>query len=831
MTAPSETEANYRDLVENASDIIYSHDLSGRFTWVNKAVERITGYPREEILHKTIWEILAPEYVEPVKGAIERKLSSEMQLFEVEVIASDGRRVPLELTSRLVYRGYTPMGVQGIARDVTERNAAAQALKASEDKFRGLVEQSIVGCYIIQDDMFVYVNPKFAEIFGYTQPEVENVKTIADVTWPDDLTRVSEYVQLRIEGKLQSIHYSFRGKRKDGSPIEVEVHGARTSFNGSPAVIGTLLDVTERKRVERAMRESEERYALAAQGSNDGLWDWDLRENEIFFSARWKAQLGAAEQEIGSDPDQWFVRVHPDDRDRLFGDLGLHLEGRTPFLEVEHRVRHLDGSWRWMLVRGAAVRDAGGKAYRLAGSQTDITERKIAEEKLLHDALHDLLTGLPNRSLFIDRLGQAMAFTQRRSDYRFAVLFLDIDRFKTINESLGHMTGDVLLVRVSKRLEACIRPGDTVARLGGDEFAVLLEDFADPDEPIRTAERIHEALVEPHDLEGTEVFASASIGIAMGSPRYTRPEEVLRDADTAMYRAKDMGRGRHAAFQPGMHAHARAQLQLETDLRRAIDRHELRLNYQPIVSLESGDIVGCEALVTWMHPSRGLIPPNDFIPTAEDTGLIIQIGRWALRQGCDDAFQWNEKLPRHHQVSVSVNLSARQLVHNELLEHVREALGSSSLDARRLRMEVTESVIMEHAGPASLLLAQLKNLGVHLLLDDFGTGYSSLSYLHNFRFDTLKIDRSFVSRLEQPGKHAEIVRTIISLARALSMEVVAEGVETLGQLAQLQMLGADSAQGFWFSRPVDAQGFSEMLIARKAFPLPVPPHQAAVAHH
>jgi diguanylate cyclase (GGDEF)-like protein/PAS domain S-box-containing protein len=698
VPAASEAEANYRELVENASDIIYTHDLDGRFTWVNKACERITGYTREETLGKTIWEILAPEFVEPLKAAVERKLSSEMQLFEVELLHKDGRRVPLELTSSLVYRGYRLVGVQGIARDVTER-----------------------------------------------------------------------------------------------------------------------------RRAEKAMREGDERYALAAQGSNDGLWDWDLRKNVIFFSARWKAQLGAAEQEIGGNPDEWFDRVHSDDRERLFGDLGLHLEGRTPFLEVEHRVRHVDGTWRWMLVRGAAVRTPDGKAYRLAGSQTDITERKNAEEKLLHDGLHDALTGLPNRSLFRDRLGQAMAFTQRRSDYRFAVLFLDIDRFKTINESLGHMTGDLLLGRVAKRLEGCIRPGDTVARLGGDEFAVLLEDFSDPDEPIRTAERIHVALEAPHDLDGTEVFASASIGIAMGSPKYTRPEEVLRDADTAMYRAKDMGRGRHAVFQPGMHAHARAQLQLETDLRRAIDRNELRLNYQPVVSLETGHIVGCEALVTWMHPVRGLIPPNDFIPAAEDTGLIVPIGRWALRQACVDAFHWNEKLPRPNQISVSVNLSGKQLLHSTLLEHVREALAASALDARRLRLEVTESVIMEHAGPATLLLAQLKNLGVHLLLDDFGTGYSSLSYLHNFRFDTLKIDRSFVSRLELPGKHAEIVRTIISLARALSMEVVAEGVENMGQLAQLQLLEVESAQGYWFSRPVDARGLAELLVARKEFVLPVPP--------
>jgi len=354
-------EATYRELVENASDVIYAHDLEGRFTWVNRACERITGYTRDETLRLRIWDLVAPEY----RAAMEKNLSGEMQTFEVEVVAKDGRRIPLELKSRLVYRGHMPIGVQGIARDISERRRAAEA-----------------------------------------------------------------------------------------------------------------------------MRESEERYALAALGSNDGLWDWDLRANRIFFSARWKEQLGAKDSELTDDPDEWFDRVHPDDRERLLGDLSLHLEERTPHLEVEHRVRHLDGNWRWMLVRGAAVRDAEGRAYRLAGSQTDITARKLAEEKLLHDALHDGLTGLPNRSLFMDRLEQALAFQQRRADYRFAVLFLDLDRFKTVNESLGHTTGDVLLVQVARRLRAIARPGDTVARLGGDEFALLLGDFMDPDEPVRTAGRV-----------------------------------------------------------------------------------------------------------------------------------------------------------------------------------------------------------------------------------------------------------------------------------------------------------------------------------------------------
>jgi diguanylate cyclase (GGDEF)-like protein/PAS domain S-box-containing protein len=682
-------EANYRELVENASDIIYAHDLSGRFTWVNRACERVTGYSRDETLRLRIWDLVAPEY----RAEMEKNLSGEMQTFEVEVVAKDGRRIPVEMRSRVVYRGQMPVGVQGIARDVTER-----------------------------------------------------------------------------------------------------------------------------RRAEEAMRESEERYALAALGSNDGLWDWDLRENRIFLSARWKEQLGATESEMGDNPDEWFDRVHPDDRERLFGDLSLHLEGRTPHLETEHRVRHLDGSWRWMLVRGAAVRDEAEKAYRLAGSQTDITERKLAEEKLLYDALHDGLTGLPNRSLFMDRLGQVLAFQQRRSDYRFAVLFLDLDRFKTVNESLGHMQGDVLLVQVAKRLQAMARPGDTVARLGGDEFALLLGDFTDPEEPQRAAERAQEALSAPYDLDGTEVFVTASIGVAVGTPEYSRPEELLRDADTAMYRAKDLGRARHAVFHPDMHARAQALLQLDTDLRRAIDRGELRLRYQPVVSLFNGQITGCEALIVWEHPTRGQIPPGDFIPTAEETGLIIPIGRWALEQACADAKAWNGLLPRGPGVSVSVNLSAKQLV-PRLLEDVREALAGSGLPARRLRLEVTESVIMENAGPAAVLLGQLKALSVGLLLDDFGTGYSSLSYLHNFRFDTLKIDRSFVARLEQSGKQAEIVRTIVSLARALQMEVVAEGVENAAQAQQLQELQVDCAQGFWFSRALDAKAFQELLRAQRVFPV------------
>ena len=576
-------------------------------------------------------------------------------------------------------------------------------------------------------------------------------------------------------------------------------------------LIAKVTRLTERARFEEALRESEERYALATRGANDGLWDWNLKSNHVYFSERWKSMLGCQEDGIGNCPEEWFERVHEEDIENLKEEITAHIEGIRPHLEIEHRMRHQDGSYRWMLSRGMVVRSADGTASRMAGSQTDITERKVAEEQLVHDAFHDALTGLPNRALFMDRLGQAVERIKRSSECSFAAIFLDLDRFKVINDSLGHMVGDQLLIEVSRRLEGCMRSGDTVARLGGDEFTILLEGVRDAEDAIRMAERIQKQLALPCHLGGNEVFTSASLGIALSAIGYHRPEDLLRDANIAMHRAKTLGKARHQVFDTTMHSHAVALLKLETDLRRVVERQEYRVHYQPIVALETGQLTGFEALVRWQHPTRGLLYPEEFISVAEETGLIINLDRWVLREACAKAAGWQQRHPGQLLVTVSVNLSAKQFSHPDLINYVGKILDETGLEAGNLKLEITESVLMSDAESVTHILAQLRSLGVGLHLDDFGTGYSSLSYLHRFPIDTLKIDRSFISRMGGGSENSEIARAIVTLAHSLGMEVIAEGVETEQQLAELKSLKCEYGQGNLFSEPVDL-ATAEMLM-------------------
>lgn len=560
---------------------------------------------------------------------------------------------------------------------------------------------------------------------------------------------------------------------------------------------------------EDALRESEKRYEFATKGANDGLWDWNITANKIYFSPRWKAMLGYEEGEVKDVPEEWFNKMHPDDRKRVESEISNSIITPASHFISEYRMLHKDGTYRWMLSRGLGVKNESGIVDRMAGSQSDITERKIAEEQLIHDAFHDTLTGLPNRVLFMDRLKHADRRAARHKDYIFAVLFVDIDRFKLVNDSLGHMIGDQLLVAVSQRLDECLRPGETVARLGGDEFAILLEDIKSNNDVEHIIKRIQNKLDLPFNLSGNEVFTSASIGVSLSSAGYVNPEHMLRDADIAMYHAKLNGRARYEVFDERMHAHVVARLQLETDLRHAIENREFYLNYQPIMFMVTGKIKGFEALARWNHPNRGLIMPSEFISIAEDTGIILPLGKWVLEEACRQLSIWQKEAACD--ISMGVNLSIKQFTPN-LVATVKDAIMNTGIKPESLILEITESMIMENAESASKLLAELKALNVKLHIDDFGTGYSSLSYLHQFPLDALKIDRSFIAKIGTDNdEKLEIVKAIVALANNLNLDVIAEGVETAEQLAHLRHLNCKNMQGHLFSRPLSAESAEKFL--------------------
>jgi diguanylate cyclase (GGDEF)-like protein/PAS domain S-box-containing protein len=577
-----------------------------------------------------------------------------------------------------------------------------------------------------------------------------------------------------------------------------------------PVALARIRTLLSQKALSAALRESEERYARAARGANDGLWDWDLEKSEIYLSPRWKEMLGYQDGEIGHRPDEWLCRVHPDDFPRWQAAVGAHCRRETPQLDCEHRVHCKDGTYRWMLSRGLAVWNESGEAIRMAGSQTDITAAKVA----------DPLTGLPNRLLFMDRLERRIELSKRRPAGEFAVLLLGVDRFKNVNDSLGHLAGDQLLKALAARLRDGLRATDTVARLqgdcgvarlAGDEFAVLLDDIRQAADTVLVAERIGAAVRAPFLLHGQEVFVTASIGIAGSASGYERAEDIMRDADTALHCAKTAGRARFAIFEPNMRRRAISRLQVETDLRRALERNELRLHYQPIVNLRTGAIAGFEALVRWLHPLRGLIFPLEFIPVAEETGLIVPLGYWVLEQACRDTQRWLETapgsapLPAGGPLTLHLNFSPVQLAELSAIDEIERILRRCWPGGRGfgLSFEITEGTMMRNSDTVATLLARLRDMHIGLDIDDFGTGYSSLSQLQHLPVQTLKIDRAFVSRIGLDADSLEIIRTIVALAHNLGMDIIAEGVETAPQLAQLKVLGCEYAQGYYFGKPTD----------------------------
>lgn len=555
-------------------------------------------------------------------------------------------------------------------------------------------------------------------------------------------------------------------------------------------------------QTEKKLRESEERYSLATEGANDGLWDWNLDENSIYLSPRWEAMLGYAAGELQQSPRDWFLKVHPSDRRRLRREIAEFLRSDDGHFQSEYRIIHRDGNYRWMLTRGIGLRNAEGRVYRMAGAQTDVTDRK----------LQDPLTGLPNRALFIDRLERVLQRARRNPDGLFAVLVIKSESFARVRESLGLSVSDLLLIQFVERLRRCLHEDDTVVSLGGDGFAVLLEDIKQTANVVRVANRLEDDLKRSFRIDDQEIYTSISMGIALSSPSYRRAEDLLRDAHTALFRARERGEGpRFEIFDAAMRSRSLARLRMESQLRRAIEREEFAVFYQPIVSLRTGKLEGFEALVRWQPPDRAVILPHEFIPIAEETGLIIPLERWVLREACAQLRKWQE-LASNPQLSLSVNFSAAQYHQTDLIGELKKTLIDTGIDPNTLKLEITETAFLRDTEALKELLFEIEKLEVQLHLDDFGTGYSSLSYLHKFPISVLKIDRSFINDLALNPRTKQIVDAIAHLGQNLQMEVTAEGIESLEQLHHLQFLDCDYGQGYLFSKPADAGTAGQLVL-------------------
>ncbi len=688
-----------------------------------------------------------------------------------------------------------------------------EQVQAREERFRQIAENVREVFFMIsaETDEILYISPAYEQVWGRTCNSLyEDPQSWLFAIHPEDSFKALATLetQFRTGDEFQE---EYRIVRPDGSIrwVSVNAFPVRDDSGKVSRFVGIAEDITQRKLAKLAMLKSEEQFRLTFEMAPIGMAITAIngqftRVNQALCDA-----LGYEEQELLklSFADITYAEdseLHQAQQKALLENKGSDFQIETRYISRDLRI--VDA-----ILKVVIVRDSKGQALHFNNQIVDITERKHMEKQLLHDALHDSLTGLPNRALFMDRLDHELKRTQTNPDYVFAVLFLDLDRFKVVNDSAGHLVGDQLLIEIARRLEKAVNFIDTVARLGGDEFTILLENIHNIKNAIAVAEKIDRALRIPLKLQGYELFSTASIGIALSSQGYTKPEEIMRDADLTMYSAKEQGRARYEIFNSSLHDRAITRLQLETDMRRGIEREEFLIYYQPISCLETGKLSGFEALARWKHPTRGIVPPVEFIPVAEETGTIIPLGTWILKQACQQMKLWHEKYPQTSSLQISVNLSGKQLREPSLLEKIDSILQETGLSGKNLKLEITESSLIENMEVATQTLLEIKSRDIKLSMDDFGTGYSSLSYLHRFPVDILKIDRSFVQDIQFNKGNYAIVKAIITLAHVLDMEVIAEGIEDPYQLEQLKFLNCEYGQGYYFAKPLNQQQAEELI--------------------
>lgn len=715
----------------------------------------------------------------------------------------------LALTNAIAFQNLDDERIRSQDR-LAELERTRDDLETREREYRLLVEDAsdAIAVFSFTSGRVLEVNRALCEILEYKREELLTMR-VSDLLEP--LALAQKPFDRDAIAKGETIRNTRMALTRHGEVVAVECAAKLIDTDRIQLI---ARDVTQWIAAKEQLRESEERYALAVRGANDGLWDWNLRTGDIYFSPRWKSMLGFGDDDLDPSPDEWFGRIHEDDIEPVRRALRLHLDGDAEHFAVEHRIRHRNGSWIWVLSRGLAVRDDAGIAYRMAGSQTEVTERKAVEARLYHSAFHDSLTGLPNRAWCTQWLQAALDASPRRN---FAVLYFDLDRFKVVNDSLGHAVGDFILVEIAQRLRRAVADTGHIARIGGDEFVVLIdhiEDNARAEDAVRT---IVDAVRHPIVVENREIVLSCSIGVTSHDANlYTTPEELIRDADLAMYEAKTSGRARFAHYDQRLHAAAIAKMHMEVSLRKAIEQNELCVHYQPIVHGATGQILGCEALSRWPSPKSGHISPADFIPLAEESGLIHPLGSWIMRAASAQAMLWRNITP---DLRISVNLSPQQFTRDDIVDEVRTVIETLGLPRNVLSLEITENALIEDSEAAIARIHDLRNAGAMVSIDDFGAGYSSLSYLVRLPVEAIKIDRAFVIGVEHDPTKRKIVVALLRLAMSLDLHVVAEGVETEAARALLVDVSPDVIlQGNLFSRPVPADAFEQLLLASPLAP-------------